>query len=231
MGTLNKLKQWRNRLISNDSANYQRDILAMGLLTPLNRSYLPWTGSSMRPSAMVTILNDITINRRRTVLECGSGISTFYIARLLAETSGHLYTIDHDADWSTLLVDMLKREGLDGVVTVVHAPMQECSHALEGNQWYSTQSIEDGLDDAKIELLIVDGPLAYTRQRRLARYPAVPFFAPRLADDCTIILDDIDRKGEQIIARRWSQLLEVPFVLRKLDGGIAIGRRGQRFHL
>lgn len=231
MGILNRVRQWGRPFFSGESAMYRRDTQALGFLAPLNTAYLPWTGSSMRPSALVTILNDITINRRKTVVECGGGISTFYIARLLVGSGGHLYTIDHDAGWSALLVDLLKREGLDGVVTVIHAPMQDSPHALEGNQWYSSQAIEDALGDVKIELLVVDGPLAYTRKLQLARYPAVPYFATRLSDDCTIILDDIGRRGEQRVAARWSKELGIAFELRKIDGGIAIGRRGQQYHL
>jgi hypothetical protein len=177
------------------------------------------------------VLNDIVINRRSSIVECGGGISTFYIARQLAAQGGHLYTIDHDAAWVEMLSGLLRKEGLDAHATVVHAPMEACQYALEGNQWYASAPIERALDGSHIGLLLVDGPLAYTSETRMARYPAVPYFRPRLSDDCTVILDDIHRSGEREIARRWSRELGAPFQLRRLEGGIAVACRKPFFNI
>lgn len=203
----------------------------MEFLLPLSKGYLPWTGSSIRPSALVTILNDIVINRRNCMVECGGGISTLYMARLLSTQGGHLYTIDHDERWAGLLSNMLQEEGLGSVVTVIHAPMEPNEYALEGNNWYSTTQIEKELTDKRIDLLLVDGPLACEPEIGLARYPAVPYFKSRLSADCTVILDDIHRKGEREIVRRWSRDLGIPFQMRMLDGGIAIGCRKVSFNV
>jgi len=80
-----------------------KDILAMQYLAPLSKTYLPWTIASMRPSGLVKVLNDIVVNRRYCIVECGGGVSTYYIASLIKERGGHLYTIEHDKAWVSIL--------------------------------------------------------------------------------------------------------------------------------
>jgi hypothetical protein len=64
------------------------------------------------------------------------------------------------------------------------------------------------------------------RDRRNARYPALPFFRPRMADRCTVLLDDISRRGEQEVVDRWEQELEIKFERCFIDGSTAIAQRG-----
>jgi len=231
MGIVKKVKRLSDYFQRPAALECCKDTLAMEFLSPLSKGYLPWTGSSIRPSALVTILNDIVINRRNCMVECGGGISTLYMARLLSTQGGHLYTIDHDERWAGLLSNMLQEEGLGSVVTVIHAPMEPNEYALEGNKWYSATQIEKELTDKRIDLLLVDGPLACEPEIGLARYPAVPYFKSRLSADCTVILDDIHRKGEREIVQRWSRDLGIPFQMRMLDGGIAIGCRKVSFNV
>ena len=79
------------------------------------------------------------------------------------------------------------------------------------------------MPETPIDLLVVDGPQAGRKDLRHARYPAVPFFRSRLASDYAVILDDIDRRGEQEVAVRWERELGIPFNRRYVHG-IAIGR-------
>lgn len=206
--------------------NASVDTLAMQVLAPLSPTYLPWTPSAMRPSGLVAVLNDIVVNRRTRIVECGAGISTVYIARLLAQlgSSGRLTAVEHNAVWAGTVRALLAREGLNGVATVVHAPLAPFAGALDGSTWYDECVLADIRNGGSIDLLVVDGPPAFARGFSRARYPAVPFFQTTLAPDFTVILDDIDRAGERDIARRWERLLRVPFERRVLRGGIAIGR-------
>ena len=64
----------------------------MQILAPLTTAYQPWSIFAIRPSGLVKVLNEIVINRRRCIVECGGGISTVYIAKLLQQQGqGHLY--------------------------------------------------------------------------------------------------------------------------------------------
>ena len=204
----------------------QNDIVANHYLAPLSTSYLPWTKSAMRPSGLVAVLNEIIINRRKWIVECGGGISTFYIARLLREKGGHLYTIEHNEQWCELLMQELSKEDLSKYVSVIFAPLisSEIKIDNENTDWYDLSILEKQLSSLKADLLIVDGPPAYELEKQLSRYPAVPFFLTYLAEDYTIILDDINRPGEQEVLQAWEQQLGIVFERRLAQGNIAIGR-------
>ena len=200
----------------------------MTQLSSLEEGYVPWSGSAIRPSALVSILNDIVINRRTSIVECGGGVSTLYIGRLLNQRGGRLVTIEHDEVWSSMLRNILQEEELQDVVTVIHAPMSDSHHALEGNQWYDERAVSEALSGQRIDLLLVDGPLACGPDIQLARYPALPFFAEQLDANATVVLDDIQRKGERRIARLWADEFGFHFDIRRRDGGIAIGNREKK---
>jgi hypothetical protein len=212
-----------------DSLRDRRDMLAIQVLAPLSSNYLPWSQAAMRPSAIVAVLNDIIINNRTHVVECGGGISTFYIARLLRERGGHIHTIEHDAGWAGILQQALEAEGLGDYATVIFAPLARSSHSLDGNQWYAEDKLRCLVESRGIDLLVVDGPPAYGQELRYARYPAVPFFKSALADDYTVVLDDINRQGEQEILQRWEQKLGITFDRRFVDGTIGVGRPRRSF--
>src|ERR1043165_8497325 len=119
-----------------DGMRDRKDMLAMQALGPLSLTYLPWSQAAMRPSGLVAVLNDIMINGRSHIVECGSGISTFYIARLLKERGGHIHTIEHDETWAGLLEKALETEGLAEHASVVFAPLAKARHTWSGSEWY-----------------------------------------------------------------------------------------------
>lgn len=196
--------------------------------------YVPWTSSAVSPVAVETMLNDIVINRRSTIVECGGGVSTFLTARLLKELGredAHVYTIDDNQAWVDVLRDSLVKYEIEEYVTIIEAPLQPTDLARSASgTWYSTDALKacDGLN--AIDLLFVDGPKAGAGPNRLARYPALPFFADRLSERCTVVLDDIDREGEAEIAAAWSDRFGMDFDHRLLHGSIAIATRGSAFN-
>lgn len=199
------------------------DTLALQQLSPLSPRYLPWSDSSIRPSALVAILNDILLNKRSFIVELGGGLSTLYIARLLEKRgSGRLLTIEHDADWLDTLRELLAQEGLLRVCSIVHAPLAPCAHSAHDLPWYTLPPIVSALSGSAIDLLLVDGPPAYRRDSAYARQPAVAalrnYFAPRVS----IVLDDIGRSAERSILREWADLLGVSAEIRDTKGGIGL---------
>lgn len=211
------------------SLRHHRDAIAMQRLGALSGPYVPWTLMAMRPSAVTTILNDVVINRRATIVECGGGVSTIYLARLLKALGvGHLHTIEDDAGWASQLRDLLSQDQLDRRVTVTEAPLAPCQlHGYE-QPWYSEHALR-AVPAEGIDLLLVDGPVAYGHGKRHARFPALPFFHSRLAPGCTVVLDDITRRGEQEVIDRWEHEFDLCFERRFIDGSIAIARRGDGF--
>lgn len=184
----------------------QDDLLALQFLAPLSNDFIPWTKPALRPGAVATILNDIVINQRTCILECGSGISTLYIARLLnKQAKGHLYSIEHDFNWLNTIKTMLTPEE-QKMVTFIEAPLVSSELSLNKGQWYDASRIRTMLGQSKIDVLLVDGPPAATDDP-FVRYPALPFFRQQLAQGCMIALDDVQRRGERIVWEKWHSLL------------------------
>lgn len=186
----------------------------------------------MRPSGVVAVLNDIVIHRRRCVVELGGGVSTFYIARLLLRRGGHLWTVEHDEQWAGHLEEDLTAEALSDTVTVIRAPLVPASAGWPSENdvtWYDDVRLGAEMPRQPVDLLVVDGPPAYQTGREHSRYPAARFFAPFLAEAYTIILDDIDRAGEQDIVNCWEKELGISFERRYSEGRIAVGRPATAF--
>ena len=196
--------------------------------------YLPWGAGAMRLPGLVAVCNDVVLSARRCVLELGSGTSTVLLARLLQErwgATGYRHVaVEHDAAWARWVTEQLDREGLAGSTSVLHVPLAPHALGQTGLPWYEHVGLQAGLNTALaaelVDLLVVDGPPADTAATALARYPALPALAPRLALGATVVLDDVERPGEQEVLRRWESELDVLFDRRTAPAGVAVGRLG-----
>jgi Methyltransferase domain len=191
----------------------EADLHAWQILSPLlsRDPYLPWTSGSMRPAGLVTVCNEIVHGSRTRIVECGSGLSTVVLARLLRERGeGALVALEHDSHWAALVEEQLRREDLGEIARVHYAP-------LGGEPpWYDLHA-GDRLPD-KVDLLIVDGPPAFDPRHGNRRAPALSWFKDRLVDGATVILDDIDREGEREVLSGWEESSDWRFTLDVLTG-------------
>lgn len=193
------------------------DLHAWHVLRPLldGRPYLPFSSGAMRASGLVHLCNLVVHRGPAQVVECGAGVSTIVLARLLAEFgTGCLTALEHDPGWAERVADLLTREQLTGVARVVLAP-------LEGG-WYAADGVAQ-LPEA-IDLLIVDGPPADRPELAEARRPALMSLEPRLAAGARVVLDDIGRAGEQRVLADWERETAWRFD-RLADEAIAVGGR------
>jgi rhodanese-related sulfurtransferase len=186
------------------------DSHALQALAPLSGSFLPWTVATMRPTAILAIVNDIVINRRTVIVECGSGNSTVFAARALAQhgIEGHIHSIDHHPGWATFTAEAIVREDLQRWASVTCVPL---THG-----WYDRKLLPsvEGID-----LLVVDGPPAYSPATAMARQPALDVFGDKLAPGATVVLDDSWRKGEKRVIDAWRKHHGIE--LRHQRGGYA----------
>jgi predicted O-methyltransferase YrrM len=178
-----------------EALGWLRDLLSLEHPLPPTRH---WAAS---PDLLVELLRIIDRGRPTTVLELGSGVSTIVMAaRLEAVGGGRLVALEHDPAYAAETRRNLALHGLDGVATVLDAPLSTLRVGEEEWSWYTLP--EEGLPaPASVDLLLVDGPPGATGH--LARYPALPLLAPRLAPGATIVVDDADRPDEREMARRW----------------------------
>jgi predicted O-methyltransferase YrrM len=166
----------------------------------------------MRPAGLVSICNEIVHGRRTSIVECGSGVSTVVLARLLRQrgAGGRVIALEHDADWAQLVNELLAQDQLSEFGRVVLAP-------LEGEPaWYSLGSLTEL--PSTIDLLIVDGPPADRPGNGLRRAPALSILEPRLSETAVVYLDDINRPGEQSVLEGWNSHTEWTFTMDDITG-------------
>jgi hypothetical protein len=194
---------------------------------PLLDGSAPWSSGTMRPAGLAALLDDINLNDRRRVLECGSGLSTLILARCLHERGGRLVALEHDPHWASSVASELKRQGLQGTAEVVEAPLESTRRSLDGSPWYSEERTATALQRLgdQVDLLVVDGPPAFHAGTELSRYPALPTLLGALTRDCTVVLDDAHREGERQIVDLWEAETPLTFELRMDAGEIARGHR------
>ncbi len=181
------------------NASLKRPLLAAILASGPALEITDW---SLDEAALEIILAEVDLGPQM-IIECGSGVSTILIGRLLRERQrGSLYSLEHDSDWVTLGRSRLAAEGLENYARIVEAPLEAEPEAAYGCLWYSRSSLGE-LPDRGVDLLLVDGPPAPAGSSERSRYPALPVLAPRLAANARLILDDVERAGEAWVLDRW----------------------------
>lgn len=162
--------------------------------------YLPWTGSSVAPSSLRIMLNEIMIGKKESLVEFGAGMSTFFFARTLMRAGGELVSIEQDAQWLEIVKDFLKRENLEECVNLIHCPIDSENES----NWYNRGLLEKALVGRKFDFAFVDAPISSHGHTKI-RMPAAGFLQSYLAEGFTIFLDDMNREGEQRIAEEWQK--------------------------
>ena len=153
-----------------------------------------WAGS---PDFLLHLARHALQRRPATVMECSSGASTVVLARCLQlNGAGHVYSLEHEAEYAEKTRTLLQEQGLSEWATVVLAPLTPGS---DGKRWYDLSRLPSGL--APVDLLVVDGPPESTGP--LARAPAWHSLAQRMSNTCAVILDDADRPDEQAAIEQW----------------------------
>ncbi|MEO8527477.1 MAG: glycosyltransferase [Pseudolysinimonas sp.] len=135
-----------------------------------------------------------------TILEAGSGLSTFWFARAAAQSGANwrIVALEHEHRFAEETRALLRANGLEDRAEVVLAPLAPMNFARGTYDWYAPEAL-DGVD--RIGLLFVDGPPASVGAE--ARYPAFPATRSRLADGCLVVVDDADRHDERAILAAW----------------------------
>jgi hypothetical protein len=198
-------------------ANLFRLVEPRGVIPPMGG----WAAS---PDIVAVLVDDLLSHRPGLVVECGSGVSTLWLALVAQrfELPTRIVSLDHDPYFAALTRQALIQHGVDHLVEVRDAPLALIELAGHKTDWYETSAIDDLHD---VGLLFVDGPPDATGP--LARLPAVPLFRERLAARATVLLDDLVRPSEQEVAMRWQVLLADFHVDRlPLQKGAVRFRRG-----
>ncbi len=208
----------------------QRNILGLSLLQPFlpKKTYLPYTSSSFSFESIQLVANDIVVNSRHKIVEFGSGISTIVLGAILDSLNADvkLLSIDEDADWINLIDSILKKEGINSV-QLQHLPLRD-SNDTKYPGWYNTNNF-DLSAKIKPDLIIVDGPSAWQKNRESVRKYALDYLLETNAiqdGKYAIYLDDCNRKGEKSILSEWGKTLKLkPQLITESLGRITAGTK------
>lgn len=201
-------------------AKRTQDIVNLFSMVPI-KSGIPalglWTASA---DLLVELVDRLVAERPAVAVEGGSGVSTVVMALAVREhgLATKVVALEHNPEWAEHTRRMLERHGVADLAEVRVAPLAPTS--LEGHDtpWYDESAIADLTD---IGLVLVDGPPEGTGPR--ARYPMVPLLRAKLAERCTVLVDDTGRPGDADVVESWRPLLPgFELELLKLDKGAAV---------
>ncbi len=163
------------------------------------------SGFAAAPDVLALLVEELVRVRPRVVVESGSGASTLFLA-LAAEKYGidaRLVALEHDLGYARDTRALLARHGVADRAEVRHAPLARTRIPDHSSPWYDEAAVADLSD---VGLVFVDGPPAFLGPA--ARYPMIPLLRDKLAERCTIIVDDVRRAEDQAVADRWVPLLD-----------------------
>lgn len=166
-------------------------------LTP--ERLMPATGGwALSPLGMLAIVRTILNDEPSTVVECGSGTSTVWMALALKSVgSGHLYALEHDVKHVARTNTLLNEHGVADFATVLHAPLTPLSTEDDGVTWYDP-SVLDGLSDVGVAL--IDGPPAAVTG---GRSHSLKYLRRHLAQNAWVFIDDYHRPEEKRMVEEW----------------------------
>jgi hypothetical protein len=90
--------------------------------------------------------------------------------------------------------------------------------------WYDITNLFS-IPDFKPDLLIIDGPPAWTKDIENARIPAFNILSEKLSHDATVFIDDYMRPGESLLLNLFESDPKWELISRDQAANIAILRR------
>lgn len=157
-----------------------------------------WAAS---PDLLRFMWDQVMVERRTSIIECGSGISTVLLAQALSQIGmGTVVALEHDQEYADRTTRFLRERGLEKWATVVYAPLKEFTYGDEQWQWYDRELVPEGHYD----LAVIDGPPSAIGPQ--SRFPALPVLYESLLPGAMVILDDFDRDSEQTAGKNWIDL-------------------------
>jgi hypothetical protein len=133
------------------------------------------------------------------ILECGSGLTTVLLGAAAGKRGRPYVALEHLPGWADRVRRQLVRLRIDAVA--LHTvPLRDFGRF----DWYDAplDQLPSGFD-----LVICDGPPGGTRG---GRYGLVPVMRRHLAPRCVIMIDDVVRAEERVMAHQWSAELGAP---------------------
>lgn len=180
-------------------------------------------GWAASPDVLNVLVDELLTRRPRVVVECGSGVSTLWLALAVRQygLTTRIISLDHEPEFLAATAGVLERHDVRDLVDLRLAPLVPTSLAGHATAWYDEAALEDLAD---VGLVFVDGPPESTGP--LSRWPAVPVLHARLAADAVVLLDDAARPDEREAVARWTaEFPDLSATVLHLEKGAVLLRR------
>ena len=181
----------------------------------------------MNVYGLIFLKRELILNKRKNILEFGSGLSTIFLALVIKrmKLEATITTIESDSDWVSIIEEKIFFYHLEDIITIVYAPLVDSQEEVNDQKWYNPEIILNVIKDKGLfDMVVIDGPPAFYDEIKLSRYNALPFIQKFLGDSYTIFLDDAIRPGEKRIMELWKENLQVHFLV--YEHQIAVSRKG-----
>ena len=160
---------------------------------------MPYTTDwSAAPDFLKLIVDHCLENKPATILECSSGTTTLMLARCCEMNGGgEVVSLENGSDYAQQSRGHLQRYQLQHRATIIDAPLQRYEINDNAYDWYDISE----LPEKSIDMLVIDGPPGFIQKH--SRYPALPLLFDKLAEGCTIFMDDAAREDERELVQMW----------------------------
>jgi predicted O-methyltransferase YrrM len=178
-----------------------------------DQCFIPETTYSISSVTILHVLNEIVINKKKSIIEFGGGVSTIYIAQLIKvlKLNTSFISVESDEDWVVELNRILGLNGLEKNVKIIYSPLKGVKSEMAFKTqlfWYNTNILDLELRDfSNFDLILIDGP--FTKDSKYSRFSAIPYLKNKLDSFSSIFLDDTDRNDELEILKEWENILEI----------------------
>lgn len=151
--------------------------------------YLPYTKSNISKIALHAIFNDIILNFRNNIVELGAGSSTVLLQNLLKNYPFKSFvSLESNEKIYNLYSHEFEIRNLYNPIRLVNTKKYNQS------DFYDHAHYPDLKD---IDLLIIDGPMAFLPNQKNNRLAAFEHFNHRLNQNHCVVIDDADRLAEK----------------------------------
>jgi predicted O-methyltransferase YrrM len=180
---------WQAHTTSPSMETVYRDLFVRDITKlDLDDSYYP-VGSAANHSLLYFITRCFLELPIRNAIEFGAGQSTLLMSQLndRLKKEATITTVEHDLQWANLV----KAKVSHNVITADLVPKTIDGHKIShyGGRYFDPSVLYD--------FVLIDGPPAYKKEAAFNRLGALEVIENNLADSFVIVLDDMQREGEQ----------------------------------
>lgn len=193
-----EIRQQLKQVIKNQKEKNE-ELFAFNQVQPyLGEKYFPLTGYVLSPLLVQKLLNEISLNGVKNILEFGSGFSSIVVCNFILKHNLDVQftTVDNDANYLEYVKSHITNAS-DTRLKFVAAPIETKNEFHGANQWYAISAIGDCLRGKPFDLILVDGP--YGKLQKNVRHGFLDACKEVYNERTIFYIDDSHRPDERAI--------------------------------